>query len=166
MKNSIRRLPALVTVALALAASACHDVSPIMQSATGAVPRAITPSTTIAVTGSSAVITLVLDTRGMVGQIGSFTGRLRFDPATLAYDSEVALSDGTLRASNPGAGEIRVAGASAAGIDLTQLAAFRFTLKNAAGLPGVRFELEELHELTRADLQASVLRSAAPKVFR
>ena len=166
MKSPIHRLPAMLTVVLAFALSSCHDVSRIMQVATGTVPRAVTPSTVITVSGSSAVVTLVLDTRGNVGKIGSFTGRLRFDPSALSYESEVALTDATLRASNPGIGVIRVAGVSTVGVDVTRLAAFRFTVKNAEGLSSVRFDVEELHELTHADLHADVRLSTAPKVLR
>ncbi len=164
MKSSIRLLPC-VAIALAIAASGCHEYRSVVPTVDQPASRSITPRIDVTSSGTSAVITLALDVQGDVGKIGSFTGRLHFDPAGLAYDDEVVLSDGTLRASNPGVGEIRFAGASAAGVEIAALAKFRFTVKNAAALQGVRFDLEEIHELTRADTHASVQRSPAPRLF-
>lgn len=152
MTNPLRQIPFALTLAIAALAAGCRDASHITQS----VPRFITPGTTVTTTGAAAVITLVLDVHGDVGRIGSFTGRLRFDSRALTYEGEVELRDATLRASNAGVGEIRVAGASAEGVDVAHLAAFRFTVKDPAALNLVQFNLEEVHELSHADLKSTV----------
>jgi hypothetical protein len=105
-----------------------------------------------------AVLTVALDLGSDVGRIGSFTGRLRFDSLALAYVGEVSLTDATARASNREGGVIRVAGMSANGIDAIHLAAFRFKVVNPAALGGVQFDLEEIHEVSRANVSAFVRR--------
>ncbi len=161
MMSLKRRLIAVPAAALAFAVSSCHDANSVMQSVGQPVPRSITPRTTATTAGPTAVVTLVLDVRGDVGKIGSYTGRLRYDAVALIYDGESEISDGTLRATNPGIGEIRVAGASAAGVDLARLAAFRFIVKDPAALQFVQFDLEEVHELSHVNLQPNVVRSAS-----
>jgi hypothetical protein len=146
-------------LALGLAAQGCRDAANLVSTTGHLAPRSITPRVVVAPNGSGAVLTLALDVRGDVGKIGSFTGRLLFDPTALFYDGEVPFSDGTDRASNPGDGVIRVAGASLNGVDVTNLAAFRFKVINAAALQQVRLELDEVHELSRANLNVLVRRS-------
>lgn len=168
MKTSFRTLittPA-AGLALVLVLAACRDSATMLQSAGESAPRSITPHTTVVTSGVSAVITLALDLRGDVGKIGSFTGRLRFDPTALVFVGDESPADGTLRASNPGAGEIRVAGASATGVAPGSLMSLRFTVKNAAALGTVEFELDEVHELTRVDGMASLRRSPPPRPVR
>ena len=166
MMHLTLRFPVVLVVALSLGVGGCRDASRILQSSGQPVPRAIAPRAIVTTSGANAVVTLVLDVRGDVGKIGSFTGRLRYDPAVLTYDGDVALTDGTLRASNPALGEIRVAGASVTGVDVARLAVFRFIVKDASALRDVRFEIDELHELSHADLRASVQGAGAPGVSR
>lgn len=165
MKHSIVRTARAAGAALifALSAQSCRDAGTLVPAAGALAPRSITSRVVVVPAGGAAVLTLVLDVRGDVGRIGSFTGRIRFDPAALLYESEVALSDGTMRASNPGEGVIRVAGASLSGVDVTQLAAFRFKVLNAAALSAVQFDLEEVHELTHANLSALVQRTGTSR---
>lgn len=154
-----------VLVALAFAVAGCHDAASIVQGGDAATsPRAITPRVSIAATGAAAVVTIALDTQGGVGRVGSFTGRLRFDAAGLRYDGSAPAAG--LLAVNPAAGEVRVAGASANGLDVTRLAELRFTVTNPAALPGVRFEITEMHELSRADLRALLRPAAPPRIVR
>jgi len=152
-------LPAALAVGLFL--SACRDSANTVRPSSAAAPRTIAPR--IVVTpdqGGYSVITVALDVSG-IGALGSFTGRLHFDPASLGYDSEVAIDDGTMRASNPGNGEIRVAGMSQKGIDVAHLASFRFKVINPAALGGIQFELEEVHEITRANMAQFVRQPAS-----
>jgi hypothetical protein len=149
-----------VALSLAFAAQGCRETAGPVSAAGQVAPRSITPRVDVAPAGSLAVITLALDLRGDVGKIGSFTGRLLFDPSALSYDADVSPSDGTDRASNPGVGVIRVAGAALNGMDVAHLAAFRFKVVNAAALQQVRLELDEVHEISRADLRALVRHSA------
>jgi hypothetical protein len=102
------------------------------------------------------VVTVALDVSGTVGKLGSFTGRLHFDPAGLQYVGEVAVSDGTMRASNRVGDVIRVAGISTAGVNVAQLATVRFKVVNGSALESLHFDLEEVHELSRASLLSLV----------
>lgn len=160
MKKSMHQITNVIALALVIA-SGCREAGTIVQTGGESVPASITPRAEVATSGTIALVTLVLDVRGEVGKIGSFTGRLRFNPAALQYEAEVDLLDGTLRASNPGAGVIRVAGASTSGMNVAKLAAFRFTVKNGAVPQDISFEVEEVHELSRLNLQASLVRSPA-----
>lgn len=79
-------------------------------------------------------------------RVGSYTGRLRFDPRRLEYREEVALSGG-LRVSNPAGaagGEIRFAGAHAAGFDEPALYSASFTVRGAEYASAVSLVMEEL----------------------
>jgi hypothetical protein len=104
------------------------------------------------------VVTIALDVGSQVGQLGSFTGRLRFDSLALGYVGEMTLSDGTARASNREGGVVRVAGMSASGIDATHIAAFRFKVVNPAALGAMQFDLEEIHEISHANMASFVRR--------
>ena len=163
MNQTIVRLSGVAAaLVLGLALQGCRDDRNVVSTTAATTQRSITPRVIVTPDGAGgAVLTLALDVRGDVGKIGSFTGRLRFDPAALSYDSDVTLSDGTTRASNPGSGEIRVAGASLNGIDVTQLAAFRFKIANAAAIGTPQFDVEELHELSSTNVSALVRRPGA-----
>ena len=162
MTPSIARVCATAAgLVLGFGLQGCRDTDRLASAPGAAARRTITPHVIVAPDGASAVLTLALDVHGDVGRIGSFTGRLRFDATQLAYDGEVPLTDGTMRASNPGEGVIRIAGASLSGVDVAQLASFRFKVINAAGLSAVQFDIEEVHELSRANVTALVVRSGA-----
>ncbi|GBD31485.1 hypothetical protein HRbin33_00444 [bacterium HR33] len=88
-------------------------------------------------------------------KLGSYTGRLAFDPGVLAFKREVKIDDG-LRVSNPNgatAGEIRFAGASATGFnDLTLFSAV-FEVKKTGYMDVLKLTMEELSAaLTLTDL--------------
>lgn len=92
-------------------------------------------------------------------KLGSYTGRLRFDPEALAFKGEVKINDG-LRVTNPtgaGTGELRFAGAAAAGFaDLTLYEA-AFEVKKAGYGDGLKLQMEELSAATTlADLNQHV----------
>lgn len=79
-------------------------------------------------------------------KLGSYTGRLEFDPAILAYKSEVKINDG-LRVSNPAgadAGEIRFAGAAADGFTDLTLYTGVFEVKKAGYVDALKLKIEEL----------------------
>jgi len=79
-------------------------------------------------------------------KVGSYTGRLRFNPSQLALKGEVPVNDG-LRVSNPrgaGLGELRFAGASAAGFAVGTLYQADFTVRNAAYASTLALQMEEL----------------------
>jgi hypothetical protein len=79
-------------------------------------------------------------------KLGSYTGRLSFDPAVLGYRSEVKINDG-LRVTNPNGaeqGDLRFAGAAADGFaDLTLYEAV-FDVKKAGYLDAMKVNMEEM----------------------
>lgn len=146
-------------LAVVVAVGGCRETGTFVQSGVESGPAAISPRAVVVTTGASTLVTLVLDVHGDVGKIGSVTGRLRFNPSALRYDGEVDLADGTMRASNPEASDIRVASASALGLNVARLATFRFVVIDAALPQNLTFDVEELHELSRTNLQAQVVRT-------
>ena len=79
-------------------------------------------------------------------KLGSYTGRLHFDPAQLQFQQENPISDG-LRLANPAnasKGEIRFAGASAAGFATLVLYDASFTVKSAGYASGLSLVMEEM----------------------
>jgi hypothetical protein len=79
-------------------------------------------------------------------KVGSYTGRLRFNPALLAYKAEVAINDG-LRVANPngaGTGQLRFAGANAVGFTNLTLYSADFTVRGAGWASALGLEMEEL----------------------
>jgi hypothetical protein len=79
-------------------------------------------------------------------KVGSYTGRLKFDPEVLAFKSEVKINDG-LRVTNPngaGTGELRFAGATAAGFTNLTLYEGVFEVKKAGYQDAFKLEMEEL----------------------
>lgn len=88
-------------------------------------------------------------------KLGSYTGRLTFDPEVLSFKREVKINDG-LRVTNPnaaGEGQIRFAGASATGFnDLTLFSAV-FEVKKTGYTDVLKLTMEELSAaLTLTDL--------------
>ncbi len=78
--------------------------------------------------------------------LGSYTGRLHFDPGQLQFVRENAISDG-LRLANPAnadKGEIRFAGASASGFASLVLYDGSFTVKAANYAAGLSLAMEEM----------------------
>ena len=79
-------------------------------------------------------------------KLGSYTGRLAFDPEVLAFRGEVKINDG-LRVTNPtgaGSGELRFAGAAAAGFANLTLYEGIFEVRKAGYLDALAVEMEEL----------------------
>jgi hypothetical protein len=78
-------------------------------------------------------------------KLGSYTGRLTFDPEVVAFLSETKIDDG-LRVTNPnnaGSGELRFAGASATGFNDLTLFEGLFQVKKAGFLDAIKLEMEE-----------------------
>ncbi|HEV8305236.1 MAG TPA: cohesin domain-containing protein [Gemmatimonadales bacterium] len=79
-------------------------------------------------------------------KVGSYTGRLRFDPALLQYKAEVAINDG-LRVANPNGaptGELRFAGANATGFANLTLYSAQFTVRSTDYARSLVLQMEEL----------------------
>jgi len=99
-------------------------------------------------------------------KIGSYTGRLRFDPTMLAWAGDEIIEDG-LRVTNPkgaAAGEVRFAGAAARGLGNLVLYEGTFDVKKAGYGEQLRLEMDELSAaLTLGDLQPQL--RVVPRVF-
>jgi len=94
-------------------------------------------------------------------KIGSYTGRLHFDPAKLSFKAENAINDGLRVANATGAaqGEIRFAGASPNGFTTLVLYDGNFEIKSADYRSSLTLTMEELSaalSLTNLSAQVSV----------
>lgn len=100
-------------------------------------------------------------------RLGSYTGRIRFDPEALRWIRDLELNDG-LRVTNPhnaGAGEIRFAGAAAKGFDSLIVYQGVFVVEDERYLRDLKLEMEELSAaLTLENLKPRLEQS--PHVFR
>ena len=135
----------------------CRDTAGLTRPTTSNAPRSITPKLVVhGDTGSTVLVTLALDVGGNVGTLGSFTGRVHFNAASLEYVGEVAISDGTTRAVNHVGDVIRVAGISTSRVNAARLGTFRFRVIDKAALATMRFELEEVHESSTTNLLSLV----------
>ena len=99
-------------------------------------------------------------------KLGSYTGRLVFDPTMVSYESENEINDG-LRVTNPGesdGGIVRFAGASPGGFEDLTLYEGIFRVRNSDYLDGLSIEMEELSEATTiSDMTGNL--SVSPGVF-
>ncbi len=165
MTHCIRRCAAGFALVLLAGAQACRDSVGEVRPSAAPSPRSIVPRIVATPDGASfLVVTIALDVGSEVGPLGSFTGRLRYDSLTLAYEGEAAIGDGTARASNREGGVVRVAGMSATGIDAARIASFRFRVLRPASPRGLQFDVEEMHELSRTNVTSFVRRPDAGRV--
>lgn len=99
-------------------------------------------------------------------KVGSYTGRLTFDPKVLSWVSDVDINDG-VRVVNPNGastGLVRFAGASPRGFEDLTLYHGIFEVKDAGYLDALGMEMEELSQaLTLTNMQPSL--QVAPRVF-
>lgn len=103
---------------------------------------------------------------GTQAALGSYTGRLRFDPEGVTWREDVPVDDG-LRVTNPNGaatGEVRFAGASAGGFaDLTLYEGI-FEVRRTDWLDGLTLQMEELSAAeTLGDLAPAL--QVAPRIF-
>ncbi|HWO87637.1 MAG TPA: hypothetical protein VNL98_00645 [Gemmatimonadales bacterium] len=79
-------------------------------------------------------------------RVGSFTGRLRFDPTKLGFREENAVNDGLriANARNAAAGEIRFAGANPTGFRTLVLYDGTFEVRAAGYVQALQLQMEEL----------------------
>lgn len=154
----------LCIIALGVGA-ACADPHSPAGSVVRIEPRQISSSLSISDSSTPGVIVVTLGVRGdrALGKIGSFTARISYDSTALTFLGETALADGGLRAVNPTSGLIRVAGAAASGMDGSTLIALRFSVTDRAALARARVDIEELHEVNRADLRSQLMRPTPPE---
>ena len=94
---------------------------------------------------------------------GSYTARIRYDTTALRFEGEIAIADGTQRATNASEGVMRFAGAAQRGVVEGRLAAFRFRVLRVGAVQTLQLSVDELHSLTRGNAAAS-LRIAPARV--
>lgn len=151
----------MILFAAALLAAGCRESAVSSTSADAPAPLMLEAKVMMERTGTSALVTLGVDSPPGMEKIGSFTGALGFDPTVLAFAEEMPMNDGVLRAANPARGVVRVAGASTGGIAAARLASFRFVVLDSTRATGLRFDIAELHETTRGDLLPRLQRTPA-----
>ncbi len=99
-------------------------------------------------------------------ELGSYTGRIRFDPKTLTHLESPEINDG-LRVVNPGEpanGDIRFAGASAHGFEDLTIYHGIFEVTDSDYMKSLELEMEELSAaLTLTDLQPQL--RVTPHIF-
>jgi hypothetical protein len=99
-------------------------------------------------------------------KVGSYTGRLKFDPSALAWVNDQQIDDG-LRVTNPNGastGEIRFAGASAAGFNDLSLYRGTFEVKKTGYVGNLAIQMDELSAAkTLGDMKPEL--RVTPQVF-
>ena len=99
-------------------------------------------------------------------ELGSYTGRISFDPKMLSHRESIEINDG-LRVMNPGepsGGEIRFAGASARGFEDLTIYHGIFEVKDPEYMNALELQVEELSAaLTLTDLQPQL--QVTPHIF-
>lgn len=83
--------------------------------------------------------------------IASFTERVSYDSAGLAYLGEVALTDSATRVSNPQPGLIRSAGIKTQGFGSGPLVGYRFRVVTPSAVASLHLTVDEMHEATHAN---------------
>lgn len=99
-------------------------------------------------------------------KVGSYTGRLAFDPAALQFKGEVAINDGlrVANANGAGTGLIRFAGANATGFSTLTLYSAEFVVRSADYAGKLTLQMEELSAALSLANLSSQLR-VAPQVY-
>ena len=99
-------------------------------------------------------------------RLGSYTGRLRYDPGALRFVSETAINDG-MRVTNPAGapqGDLRFAGASPAGFTNLTMYEAVFEVVKPTYLDQLRLDMEEVSAaVSLTNLTPSL--QVAPRVF-
>jgi len=150
MKKSIR------AVLMALLVTACQDQQAQTTGPTPPVPSdGVTASVTVDNLNAQVGQTVRVRAEVQVGtsqtyRVGSYTGRLRFDPARLEFAGENRINDGLRVANAQGAasGEIRFAGASPTGFETLVLYDASFVVRSPAYTQNLRLAMEELSAAT------------------
>ena len=160
------RLMAFATV---LAGAACADKpqGPVLPPPGPGITARIVVDKLQALPGQTVRVTVevVSGTPGL--KVGSYTGRLKFDPAGLTFKREVTLTDGlrVANANNASLGEIRFAGANATGFTTTTLYSAEFVVKAANYAGKLTLQMQELSAARSLQNLTPQLRMA-PQVYQ
>lgn len=143
--NSLRL--ALFCLALAACRDEARTTEPIPPQPEQGVAATVTVDNLHAAVGQSVRVRVEVQVgNGQVFKVGSFTGRLHFDPARLAFKTENAINDGLRVANAAGAsgGEIRFAGASPSGFSTLVLYDGTFEVKATNYVASLQLLMEEM----------------------
>ncbi len=148
----------------ALLLAACQETEPAPPRATLAAERAVEAglvASTLTPAGGDTLVVLARLTAGPgVRAAASFTARLSYDPARLAYVGEAARADGATRVINAEIpGDLRVAGIASEGFAGGDLVALRFVSKGGGGAGALVLAIDQLHATDGEDLARVVVRS-------
>lgn len=157
-----------ITMAVVLGGAACADEptrpDPVIPPVDQGISAFVTVDNLHARPGQTVRVSVQVRAADAAVKVGSYTGRLRFDPALVQYKSEVAINDG-LRVANPNGaagGEIRFAGASATGFANLTLYSAQFTVKGGDWVRSLTLQMEELsaaRSLVNLSVQLQVMRT-------
>ena len=161
------RLMAFATV---LAGAACADKpvqGPVLPPPGPGITAYVTVDNLRALPGQTVRVSVEVRSGTASLKVGSYTGRLKFDPAGLVFKREIVLSDGlrVANAANAGLGEIRFAGANATGFTTTTLYSAEFVVKNGDFAGKLTLQMQELSAARTLQNLTSQLRMA-PQVYQ
>lgn len=150
---------AYTCIAAVLVLASCREsarvamVSPVPEArpmtATLAIARAATDD-------SSYTVTLRLDSAATISRVGSVTAAIDFDTTRVRFVGDASPGDNALRAAHVDRGRVRVAVASAQGLEATQLIQLTFVTHDESALTSMKLEVSELHLLDATDLKRTL----------
>lgn len=153
----------LVPCAAALLLAGCQETEPEPPRATLAASRAVevgvVASTLSPASGDTLVLLVRLTSGPDVRPAASFTVRLSYDPARLAYAGESVRAGDGMRVINADIpGDVRVGGIASQGFPTGDLVALRFVTRGSGGVGALRLSVDELHATDGEDLARAVVR--------
>lgn len=155
--NTIRMMAGASLTALALAMGACRETRVAPQArpvADTASEVLLAVSDTAPAIGDTIRVTAMLAAkRDSAVRVVSFTARLRHDTTALEYVREASAADGAMRAVNPGAGLVRIAGVRVKGFD-PNLFTLAFVVRQRGALPSLWLSFDRLSTADSKDLSA------------
>lgn len=158
-----RRCLTVLAAAAAIAAPACGEQRGADR-LTAAPPPALVARLVLSDSAPAAGsdVQVYLDVGTIPGtSIGSYTGRIAYDAAGLAYVGEAEVAGAALRAVNALPGLLRTAGVSTAGFSAGRLAGYRFHVIDPNAVQSLRLTIDELHTIARSDASPGL--SIAPR---
>lgn len=144
--------------------AACKESMPGPPRATLAAAKAVEAGLMVSTLSPEAGDTVVVAVRFHAGvevrPAASFTVRVTYDDARLAFDAEVPGDGAGARVVNGAIpGDVRAAGIATDGFTDGTLVAFRFIAKSAGPLGTLRLSVDELHATDNEDLARVVIRA-------
>ncbi len=110
----------------------------------------------IADNDSTYSVSLRLDSAATISRVGSVTAAIDFDSTRVRFVGDASPADNALRAAHVDRGRVRIAAASANGLDADALMRLTFVTHDAAALTAMRLSVSELHLLDATDLKRTL----------